>query len=538
VNPFQNPQDINKNNFIAKINSKSTYNERLSSIIGKVVYYKIDDMGNFLDDSKCLYVQTATSDNKYYYAVMVFEGKNIISNIVPGQNTLKFPVSEKIEQISPVFQMVIDTFGHKNDIYVHWVSKYENNLYPSMTNTYNFAYNFSLVTRGKKRDHPLFVYLHARWSNFLTNNKGTGNPQEWIISLDDYLPNDIMHTFWYGYHQDMNFFNPDKIPHEGFVDNYTVKRVDWTLKWLTETFSIDTNRIYLSGGSMGGGGSIIIGIELRKKIAAVYSFIPKFDYSFLYDPNIGSIYNKGTARRKLISRLWGDHNINLFTKDSIQVYDRLNAGYMARKYMSETLPFIIAFNGKYDNVVGWGEKINFYKAFNDAGQAGVFYWDSRTHSSTDNAELFPEHKISDIYKYTLNKSFPAFSNCSANNYPGDGNNNSGDKFGTINGFLDWSDSIRDEEDYYEIYIFPKTILTTEGTIQPPEKIRVDITLRRLQNFRISSLKSYYYQNINSKGELINDGYVDLNKYRLLQIKGFEISGKGNFLKIKPVPLRL
>ncbi|MFH1051137.1 MAG: hypothetical protein V1779_09460 [bacterium] len=531
TSPFIRESDINKNTFVAKIDSNSSQNKRLSDLLQKPVYFRIDDLGNPLDDTKCLYVQTATIDGAFYYAVMPFMGDKIIPSINQGNNTTKNPVYEIIEPVSAVFQMTIDTFGYKQDIYTHWVGKFENHLYPAMTSTYCYAYNFSVISKSPKKNIPLFVCLHGREGNFLTNDKGTRNPDELILSPDDFLPNDIHHSYWYGYLQNFNFFNPTEIPKTGIVMDYTVRRTNWTIDWVCKQFPVDTNRIYLTGGSMGGGGSVLLSLSFPEKIAAVYSVVPKLDYSFINDPNAGSYYNYNKPRRKVISRLWGDLETNLMTNDSILVYNRLNTGFLASLKEHINLPVIYIFAGKNDNIVGWAEKIDVIKRLNDSRQAFYFFWDSRSHSSGSVMEFKTEENIEKIYKYALNKSYPAFSNCSANGIIGDGNPGSGDIYGTINGFMNWDDNITDDEDYYEIMINSQPLNTIHGTIKNPDSIFTDITFRRLQKFVVNRKYSYYYQNIETGGNVLRDGYIEVDNSGLLTLRRMLITSKGNKLVI-------
>jgi len=314
-----------------------------------------------------------------------------------------------------------------------------------MTTTYNYYYNFSVIRENNTSENPLLIYLHARWYNFLTNEKGTDYPNELILSLDDHLPNEIVNTFWYGYHNNFNFYNPDTIPKEGTVTDYTIRRIKWTINWVKNNFPVDTNRLYFCGGSMGGSGSILAGLSMYDKIAAIYTINPKFDYSFLYDPNPESLYNTGKLRRTLISRLWGSTDINLPTSEDIPVYSKLNAGFMLKSIKKKSIPFIIAFNGKNDNIVGWAEKIPYYKAVESSKHGGYYFWDQRTHNLNSLKNLGSLQNPEIIHKFALNKSYPAFSKCTINNEPGNGISTNGDPVGTINGYLSWKDSIIDEE---------------------------------------------------------------------------------------------
>jgi hypothetical protein len=531
--PFKSISDFSKDNFLAKVNDSSTYNFRLSEIIKKPVFFKIDDIGIPLDVNKSLYVQTAIENGKFYYAVIPTVNDNKIIEINQGENILNKPVKEKVEQVFPVYQMSLDTIGSRQNIYTHWISKFGNKLYPAMTTTYNYYYNFSVIRENNTSENPLLIYLHARWYNFLTNEKGTDYPNELILSLDDHLPNEIVNTFWYGYHNNFNFYNPDTIPKEGTVTDYTIRRIKWTINWVKNNFPVDTNRLYFCGGSMGGSGSILAGLSMYDKIAAIYTINPKFDYSFLYDPNPESLYNTGKLRRTLISRLWGSTDINLPTSEDIPVYSKLNAGFMLKSIKKKSIPFIIAFNGKNDNIVGWAEKIPYYKAVESSKHGGYYFWDQRTHNLNSLKNLGSLQNPEIIHKFALNKSYPAFSKCTINNEPGNGISTNGDPVGTINGYLSWKDSIIDEENYYEILIYPVNLIAENDSLYFHDSIFVNITLRRLQNLPANYDHSYYFQNIDNEGNILQDGYFKTDMDDLLTVENFLVTKNGNKLIIVP-----
>jgi hypothetical protein len=195
------------------------------------------------------------------------------------------------------------------------------------------------------------------------------------------------------------------------------------------------------------------------------------------------------------------------------------------------LPVFNIFSGKNDNVVGWAEKIGVLKKFNENHIPFFFFWDSRSHSASSTMEFQPEEKYEKLKMFSLNRSYPTFSNCSANLNPGDGNANSGDKYGTINGFLTWDEDITDEADYYEINLRSVSLNTIHGTIKPPDSIYSDVTLRRLQQFKVSNKFSYYYQNIGKYGTILQDGYIEVDKLGLLTFRKILITNNGNKLVI-------
>ena len=139
---------------------------------------------------------------------------------------------------------------------------------------------------------------------------------------------------------------------------------------------------------------------------------------------------------------------NLPTNVGDRTYDLLNDGWLLHQHREENFPVMFMVSGKHDTVVGWAEKIPFYDSVNANRVGGFYFWDLRTHSG-DGAS-WPMNV--NIFRYHSNKSYPAFSNCSVNNDPGDGHYYSGDSVGSINGFLDWLDNIKDSISSYSILL--------------------------------------------------------------------------------------
>jgi len=68
----------------------------------------------------------------------------------------------------------------------------------------------------------------------------------------------------------------------------------------------------------------------------------------------------------------------------------------------------------------------------------------------------PDETNLDFLRFSTSKSYPAFSYCSINQNPGNGNVNNGDPYGAVNGYLDWDDnSISDQNCSYSINCFIK-----------------------------------------------------------------------------------
>jgi len=523
--PFTQASDLSADKRLGTAAGNSSANTRLSGILNTTSYFRIDESASPLAAQNGLFVHTVMAEGNFYYAVTVVVNNQEVSTLTAGQNTLAAPAPEATGNPAPVLQQTTLQNGRNYEVYAHWVSPAGHAAYPAMTTGASVAFNFALLKRGTAAQHPLLIRLHARGGNFLTGAVGTTNADEWLLSPDDYLPNDIRNTFWYGYHENFDFQTGQGVPSSGVVQDYTVRRIRWLLDWVLRTFPIDRNRVYMTGGSMGGIGSFFLSMMMPDKIAAIYTTVPKFDFSFLTDPNPANIWNAGSPERTAGDRMWGTVATNLPSSEGLPVYDRLNAGVLARRLANTSLPVMIAFNGKNDTIVGWAEKIGFYRAMEESRHGGYFFWDSRTHNG-QGAEWQPQQSNSILYRFRLNQSYPAFSRANSNENPGDGHATSGDAVGSINGYLSWDENIVDTADRYEITVRLTDLQSTLGAMRAPDSATVDITPRRLQSLTVAAGQVFNFENRDSTGQVVQQGQITADRLGLLTVPQFRVTRNG------------
>jgi len=153
-------------------------------------------------------------------------------------------------------------------------------------------------------------------------------------------------------------------------------------------------------------------------------------------------------------------------------------------HRDNSFPIVFTFCGKKDWNVGWGEKIPVYDVMNTAHLGGHHFWSWADHQQIFTYDpwkpTFPNFSF--FTRYRTNLSYPAFSNCSINDNPGNGDAADGASVGSINGHLDWNDNIVDSTARWEITLRLKDLATTSGADIAPDSATTDVTLRRLQAF--------------------------------------------------------
>lgn len=114
------------------------------------------------------------------------------------------------------------------------------------------------------------------------------------------------------------------------------------------------------------------------------------------------------------------------------------------------------------------------------------------------------------------------SNCSANNEPGNGDNNSSDIEGYINRGLNWTDP-KETADRYEL-------LVTYDAAADDLPLSADVTPRRCQTFRLRPNQTCATANVDSAGQTIQSMPLKADCWGLVTFPGFKVtSPKGNHL---------
>jgi hypothetical protein len=517
---------------IGQVRDSTWCDKRLSVILGQTTAFRIDAESAELAASQAVAVITPDSPGERYYCVTV-SGNGLQEDPYVSGNTLLEPVNESVALPKPVYQRTVTVDGTPVEVWTLWPSHVDRPHYPMMANRLGFAYDLGIV-RGEP-GAALIVRPHHREGNFLQASAGTGRPGEWRLLLDDPLHTQEVNSFWFGYHENYDLHQYYHFtPTSGVVRNYTLQRILYTLDWARRDLPIDVTRVYAYGFSMGGIGSVMLAMHAPDRIAAVMSYVGKFDFSLIDDPDPTSAFNEGHSLREVANRLWGEVPTGLPSCDGPGVFQLLNFGYMAQALRDDGLPPIFAFNGKNDNVVGWAEKPPFYRAMEEARHGATFFWDQRSHVS-GGANWSGMYDPSYLYRFRTNLSFPAISNCSANHDPGFGVPASGDSVGTINGFVEWDPEIVDTPEAWEVTLRLRTLQGTFTSMTPPERLSAWVTPRRLQQFEIEPL-GLYQRTITrlSDGEVVDQTIEQADSTGMLTMTWVPIERTGTRLRVERV----
>jgi hypothetical protein len=211
--------------------------------------------------TKGLIVFTTHQAGDYYYAVTAVVGGTEDKTVDNG-NTVG-PVSETVEDPEPVLIWQSDTMLAR--IYLQYTDV--DSVNPTHTGTYAWPYWLGVKrgydptgNRGTLRLHVEGYSGKIRGTNYGQYNDFDG------VTVRPHGSGD----WWFGWSQTYQYDtstatygSSNPVVDEGPIYNYVQARIMNFLKWMIfdepyYSHRIDTNRVYVVGGSMGGGGSMML----------------------------------------------------------------------------------------------------------------------------------------------------------------------------------------------------------------------------------------------------------------------------------------
>lgn len=246
----------------------------------------------------------------------------------------------------------------------------------------------------------------------------------------------------------------------------TEKRVIDTVKWVIKHYGIDENRVYLCGNSMGGSGTLGIGMRHGDVFAAIKANVPaevKHVSSRMYFP---------------LQKVPADINI-------------------------PDPPIVVDYSAQND---GWSRGHDaFVKAMNDRKYALILYWGPFGHAN-NHANIMKVNDLINSFDWLSVKkdeSYPVFTDASTNDPLPWPKQLSDKKAGQINAFFRWK-NVRDTPDVSEttLFLIKPAELKTAFTI--PTEATADVSLRRLQMLRIAPGAVVRWSFGKSEGEIRAD----------------------------------
>ena len=475
--------------------------------------FVIREGGKPLDADGGLHVHTVApgEEGPRYYAVTCVKGKTEDRTIVPGQNALTAPVHQTRAPLRPIWlgepgkAPAAAPAGRPVLMYLHGKGR-------------SPAKDYLVFGDGS---HGWREGLAFKFELEVTHDLITVNPKDsmWLgrpfaEGNDGMTKNKpVIFTFWYGCSD--KIYDPALIP-TGTPTAYSEQRLLWILSWVREHFQADSNRVYSTGSSMGGCGGVQFALRHPEVFAAIYAGVPIV------------AYNEGDPKRNWPDNTWrmipATGPFDLKTSDGMTLRERVDAARFVRTHWGD-LPFLVTCGGRNDASIPWHNNPNFYRALQEGRHGALVAWNDGTHGEVE-VKTPPDFnrwgEFRGLSRFAINKSYPAFSRCSMDADPGNGDATNGVVVGFMNRGLDWEDP-KDEPKRYEILI--------RWTLDPAAlPVTVDVTPRRVQAFRLAPRESCSAANLDADGKEIQRFRLGTDEHGLLTCAGFRItSAKGNRL---------
>jgi hypothetical protein len=272
------------------------------------------------------------------------------------------------------------------------------------------------------------------------------------------------------------------------------KRVLDTIGWAIARYKIDRNRVYLSGVSMGGCGALGLGLPHGDIFAAMFVDVPA-----------GTEFAMLRLRRPPVAAppMNAELSLGVGLPEPPVVVDF----FAQNDQWSETQPDLLeaAQAGQLSLIAAWGPFG--HTAFSTA---------LVKYSQVDVALTFPWSEI------RKNAAYPLFTNASSNQRPPKiGSSGDFDESGQMNAYFRWK-SRQDKTSRFAMDLWLAHPVVANPPPAMPDTSTTDITLRRLQSFKVQPGKTYTW-GLTRDGRTIASGRVVPDAASLLIIPRVTLS---------------
>jgi len=265
------------------------------------------------------------------------------------------------------------------------------------------------------------------------------------------------------------------------------KRVMDTVKWVIKQYEIDPNRVYLCGISMGGSGTLGIGMRNGDVFAAIKASVPA---------GIEHVSQRMYFPPQTIP-------------ENVKIPDP---------------PIAIDESAQND---GWSSgHERFRTAMNERKYALFFYWGPFGHEH-NRALIEKSNDLTNSFDWLSirrNEAYPVFTDAASNDKLPWPDNLKSPAAGQVNAFFRWK-CLSDTADQLAMALFLTSPAGLKTTLEIPRATKADVSLRRIQHGPVAPGKAFEWRFGAAKG----DGKADARG--LITIPGLEITTEPTTLTI-------
>ena len=442
--------------------------------------YCIED-GKAIPVGEAFYVYTAQDDGSYFYGVTVAKGGTENMTDVSAGNSLQAAVDEKKAPFKPVLQFAIEEGAGQRYKYYCWPAPPAANL-PSQR-----AYGVALsVPKALKEPCGLRV-------------RGTARGSDWLVL-------NVSGRFGYAgdlaYNEGVGTF---RAVTECKADYFDERFVLYNIQGIMSKWKIDRNRVEI-------GGSTAFALRHPELFKIMYSAATDL-FEINFDPKWNPAYGA----------LWSAFGSPEAAKtvDGLKAWDIVGTGWYLRNNRTKDIPFFICVTSGKES----GHAIEF--GWQDDPMGWSWLRDGRVPyaGAWGGGQISREvHKT--INAMPIDKTLPAFSNCSLDGNPGNGDPSDGDLWGSLNGFMIWEfDTSVEKPDRWEMTV----ALAGDA---PQESCTVDVTPRRCTAFKPKAGDKFAWTNKSvADGRSVESGKITADEWGLVTVKQVTVTKGKNRLEI-------
>lgn len=458
-----------------------------------------------------IYAHNPKKASAAYYAVTLsIDGKEDTS--LGPNNVLAAPITESVGLGVPVLQRIEKpkewqyVANPTLYYYVRWESP-PNCAAAGMP----FDYLVAIPPRLAK-SAPVGIHLHC-WGGSLNGGYGWwyGAELGHILIASNQIPYD----WWTGYHE-LYWHGPAKEDAwtDGLVHPYSQLRMLSFLDWVGTRWDVDAARTHVAGSSMGGSGAPMFAIRYPERIAWAVSWVGVH------------IPEKSPGFKGSYAQVFGPPEWGVKFEDGTPVWDHFNDARYLREHPEKEIGLVAFSNGKNDSGIGWPQAAEFYRALQDTKRPHVFVWGQSGHGERAQLPVTLNDRAVAMDLRT-DQSQPAFTACSLDDCPGNGDPADGGPKGQVNLYLFWeTGDVVDRPDRWEMTI---------GLVDraPRDRCTVSITPRRLQQFKPERGQKFHWTNTPAgSATAIQSGDVTADDFRLLTIPYVTVTKEKNRIAIR------
>jgi len=473
-------------------------------------------------------IQTDRVPMQAYYAVTCSK-KGRENRLITSANATQEPVQEVEGQGVPVLQRIVrpKEFAYIQNPELHYYVRWESPPNASVENK-PIDYLVAIPPQLEEKPTPVGLHLHC-WGGNLNEGFGWWYSHKKLESTYLISSNQVPYDWWTGYHE--LYYSQEQSEEkwkQGVVRPYTITRMLSFLDWAAKKYDLDLKRVFTAGSSMGGSGAVMFAIRCPDKVVWSVSWVGVHDPG--NTPQFTGSYENVYGKKEWLIKY----------EDGTPVFEYFKDAAYLWKYPTKEIGFITWSNGKNDEGIGWLQAVEFYRAMQETHRPHLFTWGLGGHGQRAAMPADGGERVMPL-DIRLDRSLPAFTNCSLDDDPGTASKlktprevtinketktdyYDGDSSGQINLYLYWdTKDVVDTHKRWEVTV----ALTPKA---PRQECTVDITPRRLQEFKAQPGQKFTWSNV-AEGKKVQSGEAIADKWGLITLQKVTVTKNGNRIVI-------